>query len=170
MEDNRVECPNWWEVIRWLFTSVAKNVNLGLHKQIQLVVRVGLERGVLQLQVECSYRLATLPPYKRSEWVYEAFHPMDQRWKSYAITDDKSEKRTRLFLRYPYWFRKWGRGQGTHRCYLFIHLYSLRRRPSPFCSSPLRTFCSADLPPCEMSLAARSQGRQLLLQAIECSL
>ena len=67
MEDNRVECPNWWEVIRWLFTSVAKNKNLGLCKQIQLVVRVGLEHGALQVQVECSYRLAPLPPYKRSE-------------------------------------------------------------------------------------------------------
>ena len=67
MEVNRVECPNWWEVIHWLFTSVAKNINLGLLKQIQLVVRVGLERGALQLQVQCSYRLATLPPYKRSE-------------------------------------------------------------------------------------------------------
>lgn len=72
-----------------------------------------------------------LPPYKRSEWVYEAVHPMDQRWKSYAMTDDKSEKRTRLFLSYPSWLRKWGRGQGTHLCYLFIHLYSLRIRPSP---------------------------------------
>lgn len=43
MEDNRVECPNWWEVILWLFTSMAKNVNLRLRKQIQVVVRVGLE-------------------------------------------------------------------------------------------------------------------------------
>ena len=117
MEINGIECPNWWEVIRWLFTSMAKNVNLGLCKQIQLVVRVGLERGALQLQVQCSYHLATLPSYKRSEWVYEVFHLMDQRWKSYAITADKSEKRTRLFLWYPYWLRKWSRGQGTHWCY-----------------------------------------------------
>lgn len=67
MEDNRVACPIWWGVICWLFTSVAKNMNLGLCKQIQLVVSVRLEHGALQLLVECSYRLATLPPYKRSE-------------------------------------------------------------------------------------------------------
>ena len=63
------------------------------------------------------FHLATLPSYKRSEWVYEVFHLMDQRWKSYAITADKSEKRTRLFLWYPYWLREWSRGQGTHWCY-----------------------------------------------------
>ena len=38
------------------------------------------------------------------------------------------------------------------------------------CSLPLRTFCSADLPPGEMSFAARSQGRELLSQATDCSL
>lgn len=59
MEDNGVECPNQWGVIHWLFTSVAKNMSLGLCKQIQLVVRVGLERGALQLHVQCSYYLAT---------------------------------------------------------------------------------------------------------------
>ena len=45
MEDSRVEYPNGWEVILWLFTSTAKNMNLVLGKQIQLVVRAGLELG-----------------------------------------------------------------------------------------------------------------------------
>ena len=34
------------------------------HEQIQLVVRVGLEPGASELQVQHSYRLATLPPRK----------------------------------------------------------------------------------------------------------
>ena len=33
-------------------------------EQIQLVVRVGLEPGASELQVQPSYRLATLPPRK----------------------------------------------------------------------------------------------------------
>lgn len=142
-------------------------MNLGLCKQIQLVVSVRLEHGALQLLVECSYRLATLPPYKRSEWVYEAFHPMDQRWKSYAITDDKSEKR-RLFLWYPSWLRKWDRGQGTHVLFIYTPVQPANTAISS-CSLPLRRFCSADLPP-EMSFVARSQGRQLLSQATDCLL
>ena len=33
-------------------------------EQIQLVVRVGLEPRASELQVQCSYRLTTLPPRK----------------------------------------------------------------------------------------------------------
>ena len=77
MEDKRVECPNQWGVIRWLFTSVAKNMNLGLHKQIQLVVRVGLERGALQLQVQCSYYLATCTASLQKKWVSLRSCPSD---------------------------------------------------------------------------------------------
>lgn len=77
MEDNRVECPNQWGVIHWLFTSVAKNMNLGLRKQIQLVVRVGLERGALQLQVQCSYYLATCTASLQKKWVSLRSCPSD---------------------------------------------------------------------------------------------
>lgn len=77
MEDNRVECPNQWGVIHWLFTSVAKNMNLGLRKQIQLVVRVGLERGALQLQVQCSYYLATCTASLQKKWVSLQSCPSD---------------------------------------------------------------------------------------------
>ena len=66
MEDNRVECPNWWGVIHWLFTSVAKNMNLGLRKQIQLVVRVGLECNYYKSSALTTWPHA-VPPYKRSE-------------------------------------------------------------------------------------------------------
>ena len=94
---------------------------------------------------------------------------MDQRWKSYAITDDKSEKRTRLFLWYPSWLRKWGRGQGTRVLFIYTPVQPANTAISS-CSLPLRTFCSADLPPGEMSFAARSQGRELLSLATDCSL
>ena len=46
----------------WLFTSMAKDSNLGLLEQIQLAVRVGHQLGASDLQVQHSVHSATLPP------------------------------------------------------------------------------------------------------------
>ena len=42
-EHNVVKNPNWRRQTSWLFTSVAEDFNLGLPRNIQVVVRAGLE-------------------------------------------------------------------------------------------------------------------------------
>ena len=64
MKHNGIKNPNWPEANHWPFSRVVEDLtNLGL-EEIQLVVRVGLEPGASELQVQHSYRLATLPPHK----------------------------------------------------------------------------------------------------------
>ena len=58
-----VRNPNGRRQTSWLFTSVAEKLISRLYReQIQLAVRVGHELGASELQVQRSYRSATLHP------------------------------------------------------------------------------------------------------------
>ena len=62
---NRVENPNWPETNQLAIYDRGRGFDRDYREQIQLAVRVGLELGASELQVQRTNRSATLalPPY-----------------------------------------------------------------------------------------------------------
>ena len=63
MKANRVKDSNWPETNQLAIYKRGRGFDRDYREQIQLAVRVGLELGASELQVQRTNRSATLPPY-----------------------------------------------------------------------------------------------------------
>ena len=67
IKNNMVKNPNWQEADQLAFYKRGRGVELGAtEKQLQLVVRAGLEPGTTRFQVRRPNHSTTLPPLHRS--------------------------------------------------------------------------------------------------------
>ena len=90
---NRLRIPTGRRQTSWLSTGTAKELNQGDYlKQIQLVVRVGLELGISRFQIRHPNHSATFPPCKRfSSRLILCFISMLEQTLSCDNDDDSDE-------------------------------------------------------------------------------